>query len=260
MKDLASGLAGTCVVELPDPKAFTIVPSGGTEWIKGKFAFKFRDVFEDYYAQPVEKGNELAPHILFARSQNDVESIIQFTKEWGPLHQPRQERPLTGFDHRIFTEEELSDREQYFAFTPFWWQSAQTRFKDVMDRLARPKWEPWESGLEEYIPLTTHTISFSILRRRDALAPRVRAGSLIEAFWLMLWLDMAEEGRRIRMCANTRCKTRVFRTGRSDQIYCSPACKELVNKRLWWAKTGSDARRARRKSKKKSRRFKRQIR
>ena len=248
MKDLASGLAATCTVELPDPKETKVVVGRGADWIRGKFRLDFRDVFEDYYTQPVQKGVEYAPHILFAQYPNDVESIIRFTNEWGLLHWPRQEPPMSGFEPAIFTEEELSDRERYkyFCFTPFWWRSMQSRFKDAIERLARPEWEPWESGPAEHIPLTTHTISFSIVRRRDALAPQVRAGSLIEAFWLMLWLDTAEGGRRVRMCANTKCTKRVFRTARRDQVYCCERCKEVVNKRIYWHSKGSNARRLRR--------------
>jgi hypothetical protein len=99
----------------------------------------------------------------------------------------------------------------------------------------------------EYIPLNTHTIHFRIARQRDGfLAPQVRPGSLIEAFWLMLWLDYAEGSHRVRMCANARCAHRIFRTQRRNQIYCSEECKELVNKRKYWHRKGSDARRDRR--------------
>src|SRR5690242_16804915 len=98
MKDLAVGLApASFVAELPDPKETKVVPGHGTHSIRGVFAFRahrlplgphFREVFDAYYANPSEKGVENGPHILFARCPDDVESIIRFTNEWGPLHHP----------------------------------------------------------------------------------------------------------------------------------------------------------------------------
>jgi hypothetical protein len=245
MKDLASGLAASFVAELANLKDLKVVPGQGTDWIKGRFNFKFRDVFEDYYAQTQQKGSETAPHILFLRCPDDVESIVKFTSQWGPLHNPRQEPPGSGFNPSIFTSDELSDlqKHRYFCFTPFWWRNIQQRFKDVIERLAQPDGQPFPTGME-YIPLHTHTLHFKIARQRDGvLAPQVQAGSLIEAFWLMLWLDYAEGSHRVRICANARCAHRIFRTERRNQIYCSERCKELVNKRKYWHRKGSDARR-----------------
>jgi hypothetical protein len=243
MKDLASGLAASFEAELAYAKDIHVIEGAGDGWIKGRFNFEFREVFEAYYAQPVEKGLELAPHILFMRCPDDVQSIIQFTSQWGPLHHPRQEHPMSGFNPNIFTETELKELNKFFWFTPFWWRSIQKRFREVIERIAQPEGKFFPTL--QYIPLHTHTINFAIARQRGGvLAPQVKAGSLIEAFWLMLWLDTAERGRRVRMCANTRCTARYFRTERRTQIYCSERCKELVNKRNYWTRKGSDARRA----------------
>jgi hypothetical protein len=255
MKDLASGLAATYIFQLPYPEETKCVPGrSGGEWIRGRFQSRRRQAFADYYRQPGQKGVEIAPHVLFARCPDTVESIIQFTNQWGPLHQPPQEDPGSGYDPSIFTESERKNLFQYFWFTPFWWRSLQQRFIDAMNRLAKPKWDPSETGLTEYIPMQTHTLMFGIERHRDVLAPKVRAGSLIESFWLMVWLDIAEGSRRLRMCANPRCSNRVFRTSRSDQIYCTEECRGRFNKRKNWAASGSEKRKLKRSRKKKGKR------
>jgi hypothetical protein len=239
-------LAASFIAERANPEDIQVVCGQATDWIKGRFNFEFREVFDDYYKQAVEKGDEHAPHILFARCPDDVESIVRFTSDWGPLHQPRNEAPASGFDPQIFTKSELTEVTKYFCFTVFWWRQVQQRFKEVIEDLSQPSWASWRNGSQERIPVLTRTISFAISRRAGALAPYVKAGSLIEAFWLMLWLDTAEKGRRVRMCANTRCVGRVFRAGRPEQIYCSPRCKDLVNKRKYWNAKGSERRRANR--------------
>ncbi len=120
MIDPVNGLAASYVAELPDPNE-TRATLTKPEWIRGKFGFRsgvqfpnnLREVFEPYYAQPTEKGVELAPHILFARCPDDTDSIIRFTNEWGPLHHPPDGQAQSGFNPRIFTNSELSEKHKW---------------------------------------------------------------------------------------------------------------------------------------------------
>jgi hypothetical protein len=251
-----NGLAASFTAELPDPQE-TRVARAHTDWVRGLYAFRgrrlsagrrlkanhFRDVFDAYYTPSVEKGLETAPHILFARCADDPDSIIQFTNEWGPLHDPRTGNPQSGFDPIIFTEDELRDKHKFFSFTLFWWRGVQKQFRETMERLAAPDFPAWQNGMQESGPIHSSTFHFQIVKKDNALAPQVTVDSLIEALWLMLWLDTAEGSRRIRVCANTRCKEKFFRAGRADQIYCCNRCKECVNKRKYWTLKGSTSRR-----------------
>jgi hypothetical protein len=244
------------VAALPDPGETKVV-SADTEWVRGMFSFRggrragrtghFREVFDAYYAKAVQEGTETSPHILFARCANDAESIIRFTNEWGPLHNPRSGYSQSGFNPEIFTQSELKERDKYFWFTLFWWRSIHKNFKDAIARLSKSEsaWKRWQTGQTENAPVFDSTLRFRIVRQQGALAPQVSVGSLIEAFWLMLWLDTAQRAHRIRVCANEACKN-AFRTGRADQIYCCQHCKELVNKRKYWTTTGSTRRREQR--------------
>jgi hypothetical protein len=246
MKVPVNGLAASFFAHLPVPHETRIMHTA-TEWVRGRFALRslarvsrpYREVFDDYYKQPTENGVETAPHILFARCPTDADSIIQFTNQWGPLHHPSAVAPMSGFDPNVFTEEErsLEHRHKFFAFTLFWWRNAQRDFQNVVARLANPKWHPSESGGRESVYVSQSTMRLRVVRKRDALTPQVTVDSLLEALWLMLWLDTAERGRTIRICANTKCKN-AFRTDRSNRIYCCDHCKVLVNKRKYWHRKG----------------------
>jgi hypothetical protein len=245
-----NGLAASFTAELPDPAETRIVHTR-TEWVRGLYAFRgrrfnanhFREAFDDYYAPSLEKGVETAPHILFARCGEDAESIMQFTNEWGPLHAPPAGNPQSGFNPAIFSEAELRNREKYFSFTLPWWRGVQKEFRETMERLSASNFPRWQNGLTEHGPLYSSTCRFSVVRKDNAFAPQVCVDTLIEAFWLMLWLDTAGGARRIRVCANVRCEKRFFRAGRADQIYCCDRCKACVSKRNYWALKGSEARR-----------------
>jgi hypothetical protein len=248
MEDTAKGLAFSYIVELPRPEATVSVEAQKVEWVKGEFGFRFKEVFEDYYFQSLDKGVDIAPYILFAETPPNTKSIIDFTNKFGPLHHPKNLPPGSGFNPRIFTERELEDLHRRFWFTPSWWRKQQDQFKQQIADLSRTEWATWETGTRVLLPGAS-TFTFEMVRQKDALIPQIRSGTLIEALWLMLWNDTANGGQRVRICANQRC-TKIFRCDRSDQIYCCERCKELVNKRKNWHRKGEQARQNRRLDKK----------
>src|SRR5690349_14066367 len=81
MKVPVNRLAASFFAHLPVPEETRLVFSG-TDWVRGTFAFRagrhvrkdFREVFQAYYTQSIEKGVETAPHILFARCRDDADS------------------------------------------------------------------------------------------------------------------------------------------------------------------------------------------
>ena len=151
MKDTASGLAFSFLADLPKVTATMLTQSkSGGVWIKGELSCTFREVFDDYYKRPSDKGMESAPHTLFANWPEDEQSIIEFTNQWGPLHRPPQFEPLSGFDKSVFNEHELRDIHKRFCFTPYWWKRMQSNFKSTLADASRKEWPSWETGVIVY--------------------------------------------------------------------------------------------------------------
>jgi hypothetical protein len=222
------------------PKINTLqVTMIGTEWVHGEFGSGLREVF-GYFHPPNPKEPESTPYIAFVTCRSDRESILQFTREWGPLGGEE----LFGFEERLFSADQLRSR-RHFCFTLHSWREIQQRFKRAIAAVSgygKAEHRPPEIHLRMPYSLSTLTI---LAPRQQGLRPELRPNSLLSAFWLMFWKDASAEG--VRVCRNEKC-LKEFRVTRSDQAYCCPRCALVVAKRKWWRETGAAKRRKARKA------------
>src|SRR5437016_1539480 len=98
MKYTANYLAASFMANLPKTNSLQIIEIG-TEWVRGEFdsPLKAREVF-NYFRPPNAKERETAPYVEFATCGTDVESILRFTKKWGPL----AGEEVFGIEKRLF--------------------------------------------------------------------------------------------------------------------------------------------------------------
>jgi hypothetical protein len=232
----ATYLAASYRANIPKLNSLQVVKIN-TEWVRGEFdsALKAREVF-DYFRPPNARKPDTAPYIAFATCGSDKESILRFTREWGPL----AGQEVFGLERKLFNAPETRNSLNYFSFTLYSWREIQQRFKRAIAALS-----PIGDGEAKPPQIYMHmpydlSISTVISEHPNGLRPELRPNSLLSAFWLMLWMDASVKG--IRVCGNEKCQTE-FRGTRSDRIYCCNECALAVARRTWWREKGSPKRR-----------------
>jgi hypothetical protein len=240
------------------------------------------EVFVPYY-DSIRRSDLVAPHIQFARCNGDPDSIVSFTKRWGPL------RPNPPFNRasqdwllcHAFPDESEPSPEIYFAL----WNGMRSQFNDVLRLLASPRaserrrvqtmWPHWtlatvQSGglriepdfgtpLRELFHLWKKTSAVASLakakelaRRLGIFAPDVQgqvcfklvATTLWDSLWLMLALDHSVRRAVISYCANDKCQ-QAFVRDRLNKQFCGADCAQRQSSLRYYHRTGKERRQMR---------------
>lgn len=268
---------------LPPEASLRVGRFGKYEYVCGEYALR-REVFADYYRPSRTNGVEHAPHLSFAKSDNSLEGILNFTYNWGPLSPNLADDSLLRF---AFDTKERPNPENFFAFYVGNWRASQKRFADAVQSAAndnveavrwllpyrQPAMGPIKSGaLYPYIDTGTpievlerHWMADGRMTkdevRRTARHWRIffpekggpryqlvfEAASLMDAFWHMLFIDLTVRRPMIRICANPRCM-QTYRAGRSNQMYCGSDCAKKAANLEYYHRKGKERRRSNRRS------------
>jgi len=179
------------------------------------------------------------PHIEFANSPTDDQSIRRFTERWGPLFTlpfvpPRMRRSGIEFAMNIAAWRRCHER-----------MSAALKLvasRRVSDRQKLPGLFGLASSAEfKFGELRPAVECDSRGDSRGAFGPKLVAASLWDAMLTALWLDLSARGLRMLRCLNPTCR-RFFTTERPNQKYCDALCAARVAKRKWWRKKGAQRR------------------
>lgn len=95
------------------------------------------EVFVPYY-ESIRRSDLVAPHIQFARCNGDPDSIVSFTKRWGPLrpNHPFNRASQDWLLSHAFPNEAEPSSEIYFAFFISEWNRMRSQFSDALRLLA----------------------------------------------------------------------------------------------------------------------------
>jgi hypothetical protein len=115
----------------------------------------------------------------------------------------------------------LARNESIFA-----WQSVLQDFP-VPSFEMKERWPLWARILNEWLVDISPMITFGDDGR---LTPTWRCNTLLQAMYLMLWLDLLR-GSELRECGCHDCAT-YFRKGPQDSKYCSPTHASRAAKRM----------------------------
>lgn len=167
----------------------------------------------------------------FANWPNNPESILKFTRKYGPLEAP----------HSLSS----GGRGAPFRFLVEWWRQEQRRFQmewqlDFRLRDIPSSGKVIYTSPNEYFVLTSSGLKF-------------RAGSLLRL--LYFGLDGIPSAR-LRICLRPDCTHPYFAARHLKQTYCSDECARWGQrqwKKQWWAEHGDDWRATRRKTKRSKR-------
>lgn len=243
---------------VPDEGSLRVGRFANRDYVFGQFGY-VRQVFSDYYFASSKKDDERAPHMLFARSGDKVEDVLDFTYQFGPLRPNEKDEHLLRW---AFESEEASP-DNHFAFYVDNWAASRKRFAEALQLASsdseeqlwkllpyrQPNMGPIKGGsLYPYVDTGTPIEMLERLwmadgrmtkeevrrtARRLGIFAREKGGpkyqlvfeavSLMDAFWHMLFLDIIARRPMLR-CANAKCGKPPFFPDRSDQIYCEPEC------------------------------------
>ena len=213
-------------------------------YLLARFTPNKKDICAEYYRVRGKR----APYLALAECGTDPQSILAFTAKWGRLTTntsiPLGWKDAIGQPWCPWVGDQLD-----FLMDITGWLHLQERFQKLLALAAQPgrdarrqlceliTRETWYGFDEGYVHL-------GLEWKPDALKPQIVAGSLYLAFVVMLWLDIAANGRKMLRCADSECG-KYFPTERSDKFYCSPECALTVARRTWWRKHGNEWRRRR---------------
>src|SRR5580693_3239472 len=243
---------------------------GNRDYVCGQTAY-VRQVFSDYYFGSSKKGVERAPHVLFARSGDKVEDVLNFTDEFGPLRPSAPDEDLVKFASEDFSP------EINFAFFLDNWRASRKQFAEALQFASndnveqlrqllpyrQPNMGPIKQGaLYPYIDTGTpievlerlwmadgrmtkeevrQTARRMLKFAREKDGPKCQlvfeAVSLMDAFWQMLFLDLTNRRPALRICSNAKCG-QPYRAERSDQKYCNPICTRRAANLVHYHKRG----------------------
>jgi hypothetical protein len=198
----------------------------------GRYNGASKDVFIEYYAARKRHRGGPAPHYEFASCRATPEGIRAFTAKWGTL----------GFSAIIRGTPSASQFEPWMGFFMQLeeWQEAQEHFRQMLN-LAKSRVRTEKNRLIElldargslnYLTIGSSSSPRILWDRSGTLRVRFAAGSLWEAFCLMLVEDLASTGSRIKQCADPKCEE-FFETTRSDKKFCSAEHASRFHKRKW---------------------------
>ena len=217
------------------------------------------EVFTAYFAAMHHKGGEGAPHQAFADCAEDLDSILQFTKRWGPL----TPTPSNSVPLQTYIKEDEASGEQYFAFYVSDWRAMHQQFKKARALMAGRNssqlrelvglWPHWTLstfktggiyvGVELAHPMrelmgwwsctadqarrwaTSMGMLISDGRETSRFQLKLMATTLWDALWLMLAYDLTMQRLSVGICENPKCG-RGFVANRRNQKYCSAPCAQ----------------------------------
>lgn len=166
----------------------------------------------------------------FANWPNNPESIVKFTRKYGPLQVP----------HSLSS----GGRGAPFRFSVGSWRREQRRFQ--------MEWQQYFALRD--IPFSGKAIGIS----RNEYFVFTRSGLKFKAENLLRLLYFGLDGMpaRLRICLRPNCTHPYFAARHLKQTYCSDECARWGQKKWkkqWWAEHGEDWRASRRKIKKSKR-------
>jgi hypothetical protein len=193
-------------------------------------------------------------HKLFVNWRPDLGGIIEFTRKFGVL------------DLRWFLmHDEI--QEDYFDIEITEWRTKQTELQKWWDMNGRK--DPGvlsevktRLGIDSTDNLEHYTLAkldkdhrnpklrpfeVDLDYQAQVLTAKIQVPDL---YRYMCFLIMFERLGSLRRCQNPDCGSPRFIAGRSDQIFCTTDCAELIAKRRWWAEHGNVWRKQRKKLKK----------
>jgi hypothetical protein len=264
---------------LPEGDSVRVARDGRFECVFGEYSAR-RQVFADYYRTKVEKGAGLAPHIVFARSGDSIDEIVQFTSDWGPL---RPNGPDGVALRAAFRRN--ANPQNCFAFYTSEWRARRREFAeairlvDANDLKPLRRLLPYQhqrrnpvraGALYPYLETGSRLevledlwMADGRMTKEDVRRTAKRCGiffvekggpkyqmvfeavSLLDAFWHMLLLDLTARWPTHRTCANAKCR-QPFLPGRLDQKYCEPECAGRAARLAYYHKKGAAARKHKR--------------
>jgi len=192
-------------------------------------------------------------HQIFANWPSDSAGIVEFTKKYGLI-----------YNCVVYGDSDLHLEDGAFAFDSSEWRTKQKYLwrlwdfngkrdprglselsllfgNESLDLRDDPNWFLAQHGLETDAPAGSE---FLWVQKRSVLTLEIRARSLYRH---MCFLVMLAKPGSLRYCENPNCMSPRFRAGRSDHIYCTSDCAELIAKRRWWAENGNEWRKQRKK-------------
>jgi len=204
-------------------------------------------------------------HRTFVNTHPLPESILQFTRRYGPLE------PFPLYQDGCPTPDEFlidlgSWKQHQQRFRSWWglnqqpleWEGLLNDFqREILPEVSvEAKEEPAWVGADE--SETVQVVKPRLVRPGTELAWERRGNKLLlvvtaRSLWQYLCLClMAEKVGTLRFCENPNCGAPYFVARRRDQAFCGSDCSELIAKRRWWANHGEDWRRKWRAKKKKT--------
>jgi hypothetical protein len=160
------------------------------------------EVFVPYY-DSIRQSDLVAPHIQFARCSGDPDSIVSFTKRWGPLrpNPPFNRASQDWLLRHAFPDQAKPSPEIYFAFFISEWNGMRSHFNDVLQLLASPRaserrrvqtmWPNWTLATVQSGGLRIEPDFGTPLRELFHLWKRTNAvGSLVKAKELVMGHDI----------------------------------------------------------------------
>lgn len=193
-------------------------------------------------------------HKLFVNWRPDLEGIIEFTRKFGVL------------DLRFFLmDDEI--QEDYFDIEISEWRRKQLELRQWWDMNGQKDLGVLSEvktrlGIDPPDNLEHYTLA---KLQKDHRNPKLKPfevdldyqGKVLTAkiqvpdlYRYMCFLIMFEKLGSLRRCQNPDCKAPRFIAGRTDQIFCTTDCAELIAKRRWWAEHGNAWRKQRKMRKK----------
>lgn len=208
-------------------------------WIEGVFGRERKDLSR--LTEPI--------HRKFANMNDDPDTILAFTKRYGPL----TERWQPGDEFR----QDISDWQMSHRRYCAWWDN--NRRGEKWDAFVGNMQEELLTYLPEQYPKSLHeamegesstpsqgTVDFNLVRNGKNLSLQLVPSHLWQYLLLLL---LREKLGMLRRCENPECSAPRYVARRRDQAYCSTDCAGLIVKRDWWAKHGNEWRRKRKEQK-----------
>jgi hypothetical protein len=242
-------------------------------------SYSVMEVFTAYFASMRHKGGEAAPHLVFAHCAEGLDSILQFTKQWGPLMPTSSDSAVL---RKWIKTDEVSG-EQHFAFYASEWRVQHQRFKKALASAASSDssqlrelvtlWPHWTLstfktggiylGVERARPLddfmrwwsctpdqarrwaTSLGMLISGGKQTRRFQIKLMAATLWDALWLMLAYDLSMQRLSVGICENPKCG-REYVADRSNKRYCSAACAQRSASLSYYHRKGKKRRTANR--------------
>ena len=196
-------------------------------------------------------------HKLFVNWPSDLAGVIAFTKKYGVLD-------LNWF---LPNPDDTDIQEDYFEIKIPEWRAKQAEMQKWWDMNGRkdPGAIPEiKARLGIDVPASPSRFTLANLQqhRRNWMRPKpfevdwgyqgkapTAEFHVSDLYYYMCFLVMFQKLGSLRRCQNPDCGTPRFIARRTDQVFCTTDCAELIAKRRWWAENGNAWRKQRKRLK-----------